>query len=110
MSSPNVVVLTKDNFDAQVLKSATPVLVDFWAPWCGPCKMIGPVLDDLSNEYAGKIIIGKINIDEQSELASQFRVSSIPTLLFFRGGQVINQMVGAKSRADLKKAMDAAIA
>lgn len=110
MSSPNVVVLTKDNFDAQVLKSATPVLVDFWAPWCGPCKMIGPVLDDLSNEYAGKMVIGKINIDEQPELASQFRVSSIPTLLFFKGGQVINQMVGAKSRADLKKAMDAAIA
>jgi thioredoxin 1 len=110
MSSPNVVVLTQDNFDAQVLKSATPVLVDFWAPWCGPCKMIGPALDDLANEYAGKMCVGKINIDEQPELASRFRVSSIPTLLFFKGGQVINQMVGAKSRADLKKAMDAALA
>ena len=110
MASPNVVTLTADNFDAEALKSATPVLVDFWAEWCGPCKMIAPVLDELAEEYAGKVRIGKVNIDEHPALAAQFNVRAIPTLLLFKGGQVTEQMVGARSKRDLKASFDKSIA
>ena len=110
MAAANIVTLSTTNFDAEVLKSAVPVLVDFWAEWCGPCKMIGPVLDELAGEYAGKIKIGKVNIDEQNALAVQFRIQSIPTLLVFKGGQVIEQMVGAKSKPALRASLDKAAA
>ena len=110
MASPNVVTLTADNFDAEALKSATPVLVDFWAEWCGPCKMIAPVLDELAEEYSGKVRIGKVNIDEHPALAAQFNVRAIPTLLLFKGGQVTEQMVGARSKRDLKASFDKSIA
>jgi thioredoxin 1 len=106
MASPHVVTISKDNFDAEVLKAATPVLVDFWAEWCGPCKMIAPMLDELANEYAGKARIAKVNIDDHPDLATQFRVTAIPTLLFFKGGQVVEQVVGAKSKRDLKASLD----
>jgi thioredoxin 1 len=110
MASPLIVNLTRDNFEAEVLKSATPMLVDFWAEWCGPCKMIGPVLDELAGEYQGKVKIGKVNVDENQELAAQFKVNAIPTLLVFKGGQVAEQMVGAKSKRDLKASLDRAAA
>ncbi|MDR3377803.1 MAG: thioredoxin [Verrucomicrobiae bacterium] len=110
MASPLIVNLTQDNFEAEVLKSATPVLVDFWAEWCGPCKMIAPVLDELAGEYQGKVKIGKINVDENQGLATQFNVNAIPTLLVFKGGQVAKQMVGAKSKRDLKASLDLAAA
>jgi len=106
MASPNIVALTKDNFAAEVLQSAQPVLVDFWAEWCGPCKMIGPVLDELATEFAGRARIGKVNIDHEQELATQYGVRAIPTLLFFKGGQVAEQVVGAKSKKDLKATLD----
>lgn len=106
MASPNIVTLTKANFAAEVLKSPQPMLVDFWAEWCGPCKMIGPVLDDLANEFVGKAKIGKVNVEDQQELAAQFNVQSIPTLLFFKGGQVTEQLVGAKSKKELKGILD----
>lgn len=106
MASANIVILTKDNFEAEVLKSTTPVLVDFWAEWCGPCKMIAPVLDEIADEYNGKAKVGKVNIDHHPELATQFRVTAIPTLLFFKGGQVAEQAVGAKSKRDLKASLD----
>jgi thioredoxin 1 len=106
MASQHIVTISKDNFDAEVLKAATPVLVDFWAEWCGPCKMIAPMLDELANEYAGKARIAKVNIDDHPELATQFRVTAIPTLLFFKGGQVVEQVVGAKSKRDLKASLD----
>ena len=109
MASPNVVTLTADNFDTEALKSATPVLVDFWAEWCGPCKMIAPVLDELAEEYAGKVRIGKVNIDEHPALAAQFNVRAIPTLLLFKGGQVTEQMVGARSKRDLKASFDKSV-
>ncbi|MBM3875992.1 MAG: thioredoxin [Verrucomicrobia bacterium] len=110
MAAPNIVTLTESNFDAEVLKSATPVLVDFWAEWCGPCKMLGPVLDELAGEYAGKVKIGKVNVDDNGMLAAQYRINAIPALLFFKGGEVIEQTVGLKTKKDLKASLDKAAA
>jgi thioredoxin 1 len=106
MASTNIVTLTKDNFQEQVIKSITPVLVDFWAEWCGPCKMIAPILDELSDEYAGKITIGKVNIDDQQTLATEYGVRAIPTLLLFQNGEVAEQIVGLRSKRDLKASFD----
>jgi thioredoxin 1 len=106
MASPLISALTQDNFEKEVLQSATPVLVDFWAEWCGPCKMIAPLLDELADEYQGKIKIGKVNIDEQQELATKYGIRAIPTLLVINKGQVAEQMVGAKSKRDLKASLD----
>jgi thioredoxin 1 len=106
MSSPATLKLGKANFAAEVIQSSQPVLVDFWAEWCGPCKMIAPVLDELAVEMTGRARIGKVNVDEEPELAAQYRVSSIPTLLFFKGGQVVEQLVGAKSKRDLKASLE----
>ena len=102
MAAPNIVALTQENFAAEVLKASTPVLVDFWAEWCGPCKMIGTVLDELAAEYAGQVKIGKVNIDEQQMLAAEYGVRAIPTLLLFHKGEVADQMVGLRSKKDLK--------
>jgi thioredoxin 1 len=110
MASENIVIATESNFKEQVLSSPQPVLVDFWAEWCGPCKMIAPVLDELATEYGGKVRIAKVNIDENQNLAAQYRVTAIPTLLVFKGGQVLEQMVGAKSKRDLKASLDKAAA
>lgn len=106
MASANIVTLTEDNFETEVLKSNVPVLVDFWAEWCGPCKMLGPTLDELSNEYVGKAKIAKLNVDDNQNLAAQYGVSSIPMLLFFKGGQIQNQLVGLKGKAVLKGELD----
>jgi thioredoxin 1 len=110
MASPLIVTLTQDNFEAEALKSAQPVLVDFWAEWCGPCKMIAPVLDELATEFQGKAKIGKVNIDEHQSLAAQYGVRAIPTLLVIKNGQVVKQLVGAKSKRDLKAELDSALA
>ena len=106
MGSPLIVTLTQENFAEEVLKSSKPVMVDFWAEWCAPCKMISPLLDELAAEYDGKVKIGKINTGEQQQLASQFGVNSIPTLLFFKNGHVVNQFVGARPKRDFKAALD----
>jgi len=106
MGSINITTLTQSNFATEVLQSTSPVLVDFWAEWCGPCKALGPILDELAEEYNGKVRIGKINIDEYQELAAQYRISSIPTLLLFKGGQVAEQLVGLRSKRDLKASFD----
>jgi thioredoxin 1 len=106
MASPNILTLTSENFQQQVLKSTTPVLVDFWAEWCGPCKMIAPILDELADEYSGRVSIGKVNIDEHQTLATQFGVRAIPTLLLFHNGEVSEQIVGLRSKRDLKASMD----
>ncbi len=106
MASPSIVTLTQENFSQLVLQSPAPVLVDFWAEWCGPCKMIAPLLDELADEYDGKVKIGKVNIDEQQNLAAEYGVRAIPTLLVFHNGQVTDQIVGARSKRDLKASLD----
>jgi thioredoxin 1 len=108
MASDSIRILTQDNFKTEVLSSSEPVLVDFWAEWCGPCKMIAPVLDELASEYEGKVRIGKVNIDEHSSIAMEYGVRAIPTLLLFKGGEVVDQIVGARSKRDLKISLDRA--
>ena len=88
------VILTKENFEAEVMKSEIPVLVDFWASWCGPCMMLSPVIAEIAEEFEGKIKVGKVNVDEQNELAMQYRVASIPTLLLFKNGEIAKTSVG----------------
>jgi thioredoxin 1 len=106
MSAPNILTLTQENFNKEVLQSPQPILVDFWAEWCGPCKMLAPILDELAGEYDGRVRIGKVNIDEHQELAAQFGIRSIPTLLLFREGEVTDQIVGLRSKRDLKASFD----
>ena len=106
MGSANIVTLTQANFNNEVLQSQNPVLVDFWAEWCGPCKMLAPILDELAEEYNGRVRIGKVNIDEYQELAAQYGIRSIPTLLLFKKGQVAEQLVGLRSKRDLKASFD----
>ena len=104
--SGEIINVTDADFEAQVINADGPVLVDYWAPWCGPCKMIGPMVDQLADENEGKATIGKVNIDEHQQLAVQFNVQSIPTLLIFKGGDVVEQAVGARSKADLQAMLD----
>lgn len=102
MAGTNVIHLTGDTWQAEVMQAKLPVLVDFWAEWCGPCKMLAPVLDELAGELAGKIRIGKVNVDDNQALAEQFHIRSIPTLLVIKDGAVQEQMVGFLRKADLK--------
>lgn len=105
MASANIVNVTSSSFATEVLQSNVPVMVDFWAAWCGPCKMIAPALDELADEFQGKAKIAKVDIDNEQDLAGQFNVRSIPTLLLFKNGQVVEQMVGARSKNDLKASL-----
>ena len=105
----NLVEVTDSNFQNEVLKSDKPVLLDFWSEWCGPCKMIGPIFDELAADYEGRIRFGKVNIDENHGLATQFCIRAVPTLLLFKAGDIEEQFVGLKSKRDLKAALDAAL-
>src|SRR5476649_1744320 len=98
--------LSDASFDTDVIKSDRPVLVDFWAPWCGPCRMLTPIVEEIAKEYAGKVKVGKLNTDEHPNAPGRFRISAIPTLLFFKGGKLVEQRVGVLSKADIKKLLD----
>jgi len=101
MASEKVIIINKNNFDEEVLKSDKAVLVDFWAPWCGPCRAVGPIVDELAEEYEGKAKISKINVDDEGELAAKFRVMSIPTIMIFKNGEVVEKIIGARSKYEL---------
>ena len=107
MSKP--IELTDSNFDDEVLKSETPVLVDFWAAWCGPCKMIAPVVEELAGEYEGQVKIGKVNVDYNQSAAAKFGIRSIPTLLVFNNGEVVDQIVGAVPKPVIKQKLDSVL-
>ncbi len=95
------VTLTDKNFDDEVIKSTTPVLVDFWAVWCGPCQMQNPILEDVEKEFEGKVKVGKLNVDENPNIAGKYQVMSIPTLMLFKAGQIVKQMIGVQSKETL---------
>ena len=98
--------LTNQNFEKEVLKSDLPVLVDFFATWCGPCKMLAPVIAELAEKYAGKVKVGKVNVDEENELAMKYQISSIPTLVLFKDGKIINIKVGLSSKSEIENMLN----
>lgn len=106
----NVKVLTTDNFEREVLQSTEPVLVDFWATWCPPCRLIAPTIDALADEYQGRVKVAKLDVDEHGELAGRYGVRSIPTLLLFKGGAVVEQRVGALPKPELARLLDQHVA
>ena len=105
----NVLKLTDSNFDGEVVKSNIPVLVDFWAEWCGPCRFMGPILDEMAPAYADRLKIGKVNVDENPDTPSQFGIMNIPTMIVFKNGKEADRIVGAMSKADLQKKIDKAL-
>ena len=102
----NVAEFTDAAFKTEVVDSQQPVLVDFWAPWCGPCKMLGPTIEELANTYSGRVRIGKVNIDDNQQVASDYGISSIPTVMIFKGGQVVDKFVGVTPKSKLSAAID----
>ncbi len=101
--------VTDSEWDTQVLKSDVPVLVDFWAPWCGPCRMVAPIVEELAGEYAGKVRFYKLNTDDNMQTASRYGIRSIPTLIVFKDGQLVDQVIGFRPKSDLKKSLEKAL-
>ena len=94
--------ITRENFENEVMKSDIPVLIDFWAPWCGPCRMMGPIIEQMADEYEGKVKVGKVNVDEEGELSQEFGVMSIPTIVLVKDGKIVKQAVGARPKAEVE--------
>jgi thioredoxin 1 len=106
MASDKVVTFTDGNFDSDVLKAGTPVLVDFWAEWCGPCRAMGPTIDALATDYGEKVTIGKLNVDENPSVTMRYMVRGIPTVMLFKGGELVDQVVGLVDKGSLKQLVD----
>tara|TARA_B100001105_G_scaffold238352_1_gene215486 strand:+ start:278 stop:610 length:333 start_codon:yes stop_codon:yes gene_type:complete len=106
MSSDKVVVVTDAEFDSTVLQCDKPVILDFWAEWCQPCKMLAPTVEEIAGEYEDTVKVGKLNVDDNPHTATKYGIRGIPTLLFFKGGQVVQQVTGVKSKAEIKKIID----
>jgi thioredoxin 1 len=106
MSSDKVVIVTDSEFDSTVLQSERPVVLDFWAEWCQPCKMLAPTMEEIAGEYEDKIKVGKLNVDDNPNTATKYGIRGIPTLLFFKGGKVVQQVTGVKSKPEIKKIID----
>jgi thioredoxin 1 len=106
MSNPKIEAVSDANFEGNILKSETPVLVDFWAPWCGPCRSVAPIVDELADQYAGKLKVAKVNVDESSQVAMKYQVTSIPTFILFKGGEVADRILGAVPRSEFVKFID----
>ncbi|MBL8877965.1 MAG: thioredoxin [Phycisphaerales bacterium] len=110
MAGQNTLHFADDTFDSQVLQSPELVVVDFWAEWCGPCMMLGPVIDELASEYAGKVRIGKVDIDKAPQVARKYDVTNIPTVMFFKNGNVVQRVLGTRPKKDYKAMIDTALA
>lgn len=110
MAGPDTKQFNEVNFEDEVLSASEPVLVDFWAEWCMPCKALGPTIDELATEYAGKVKVGKVNTDENQTLSAQFGISAIPTVILFKNGQIAEKFIGMRSKKDFAAALDAALA
>jgi len=106
MSGGKVVTVSEGEFDSSVLQGEKPALIDFWAEWCQPCKMLAPTVEELANEYDDQLLVGKVNVDDNPGIATKYGIRGIPTLLLFKGGQVVQQVVGVKSKAEIKKMID----
>ena len=106
MANDKVQTLTDTNFDDSVIKAARPVVVDFWAEWCGPCRRLAPTIDELASEYDGRVTVGKLNVDENPAIQSRFSIMGIPTVLIFKGGEVVEQVVGLADKSAFKKLID----
>jgi len=106
MAGKNTLEFTDGNFDQEVLSSQQPVLVDFWAEWCGPCKMIAPAIEAVADQYAGQVKVGKVNVDDNNGTAARYQIRGIPTLLLFKGGRVVDQRVGAVGKAEIQKMIE----
>ena len=103
-------VFTDQNFGQEVLQSRIPVVVDFWAPWCGPCKVVSPIIEELAREYEGKVKVGKLNVDENQMMASEYGIMSIPSIVFFKNGKPVKTMIGAQSKENFKKGIEETLA
>ena len=109
MASAEIVELSDSSFEGEVIKSDKPVLVDFWAPWCGPCRILAPIVEEIAESYTGKLKVGKLNVDDNQEITMRYRIRSIPTLILFKNGQALDQIIGAVPKTEIEKVVKKAI-